>query len=558
MPPLKTRDRNLIALAIGQTVVCATQAATITVDSVADDANATTCTLRDAISNANREGGVAVGLPENSCENPSNGPDTIILPSSQTLNVTGSQSGANGLLINSYITIEGNGSTINIPASSIPSSGSPSVINRRLFYVQAGGNLILNNTTVSGGDVSKNAFLGGAMYVNGIATLNSSTVSGNTAFGGGGIYSKGGLYLNDSTVTGNSATGTTGTNGGGGILVNAGNLFVTQNSEIINNQSATAGGGISVLSGASVALSNSTISENRSPTSISRVANGGGVYVRESLTFDVTESVVSNNTAYRGGGILIGPVIGLGGGIDNTANITGTVINNNFAPVGGGIFSDQVLNINNTSISENTASDGGGLSISNTTFLINSTVSRNTSNTGAAIRNFASLEFNNSTVSGNIGLGIAILNFGTTTLINSTVTAASSASSLFSTGQLVLKNSVITNSNGSDCELSAGTVTADSSNIISDGTCNTNALAVDPQLMPLADNGGPTLTHALSPNSPARNIGVLTDCPTNDQRGVERDFSNGFCDIGSFEFVGDDEVCFVVPTVNLNTVTFCL
>jgi hypothetical protein len=43
--------------------------------------------------------------------------------------------------------------------------------------------------------------------------------------------------------------------------------------------------------------------------------------------------------------------------------------------------------------------------------------------------------------------------------------------------------------------------------------------SIDPLLGPLADNGGPTMTHALLPGSPAINAGVLRHRTQNDQRG---------------------------------------
>ena len=50
----------------------------------------------------------------------------------------------------------------------------------------------------------------------------------------------------------------------------------------------------------------------------------------------------------------------------------------------------------------------------------------------------------------------------------------------------------------------------------------------------LADNGGPTLTHALLAGSPAIDAGDTAVCPATDQRGVARDAA---CDVGAFEFV---------------------
>jgi hypothetical protein len=57
----------------------------------------------------------------------------------------------------------------------------------------------------------------------------------------------------------------------------------------------------------------------------------------------------------------------------------------------------------------------------------------------------------------------------------------------------------------------------------------------DPKLGPLADNGGPTLTMALLPGSPAIDAGNTSLAPATDQRGVPRPFSLA-ADIGAFEF----------------------
>jgi hypothetical protein len=57
----------------------------------------------------------------------------------------------------------------------------------------------------------------------------------------------------------------------------------------------------------------------------------------------------------------------------------------------------------------------------------------------------------------------------------------------------------------------------------------------DPKLGPLADNGGPTLTVALLPGSPAIDAGNTSLAPATDQRGVPRPFSLA-ADIGAFEF----------------------
>jgi cysteine-rich repeat protein len=63
------------------------------------------------------------------------------------------------------------------------------------------------------------------------------------------------------------------------------------------------------------------------------------------------------------------------------------------------------------------------------------------------------------------------------------------------------------------------------------GTANT---PIDPMLVPLQNNGGPTDTHALLPGSPALDKGEDANCPSEDQRGVVRPLG-GKCDIGAFE-----------------------
>jgi hypothetical protein len=63
-------------------------------------------------------------------------------------------------------------------------------------------------------------------------------------------------------------------------------------------------------------------------------------------------------------------------------------------------------------------------------------------------------------------------------------------------------------------------------------------LNADPMLLPLADNGGPTQTHALGAASPALNAGANLTGLAVDQRGFARVFGTA-ADIGSFEYAPD-------------------
>ena len=80
-------------------------------------------------------------------------------------------------------------------------------------------------------------------------------------------------------------------------------------------------------------------------------------------------------------------------------------------------------------------------------------------------------------------------------------------------------------------------ITSLGSNVFTDGTCfqiASDQVVANALLGPLADNGGPTLTHALLAGSPAIDAAGAGACPVTDQRGVARDAA---CDVGAFEFV---------------------
>jgi hypothetical protein len=78
-----------------------------------------------------------------------------------------------------------------------------------------------------------------------------------------------------------------------------------------------------------------------------------------------------------------------------------------------------------------------------------------------------------------------------------------------------LKNTIVAKQlAGLDCD---GTITSLDRNPSSDASCGFAALgdlsSTDPLLGPLADNGGPTRTHALLPGSPGINAGTNIGCP---------------------------------------------
>jgi hypothetical protein len=129
------------------------------------------------------------------------------------------------------------------------------------------------------------------------------------------------------------------------------------------------------------------------------------------------------------------------------------------------------------------------------------------------------------------------------TITNSTISdnLAINGSSICATGTVQLGNTIL--NSGANIFLLGGTVTSHGYNLSDDDgggflTGPGDQINTDPLLGPLQDNGGPTLTHALLPGSPAINTGDpnFTPPPSFDQRGSPfiRVF-NGRIDVGAFE-----------------------
>jgi len=234
---------------------------------------------------------------------------------------------------------------------------------------------------------------------------------------------------------------------------------------------------------------------------------------------------------------------------------------------GGGIINGGTLTITDSLITANTSSaNGGGIFNENILEIIRSTIANNVAvDYGGGIATIGpSLILANCTVSGNVahgaGGGIYQGNEGGTPLvqlINTTVTGNSYELNGSSSGSgggdglylslagVTFSNSIIANNGEQNCatEDLAATPVSLGYNIDSDNTCGLNAtedkVNTDPLLGPLADNGGPTLTHALLSGSPAIDTGNTTVCrnaPVNgiDQRSEQR-LKAGVCDIGAYE-----------------------
>jgi hypothetical protein len=278
--------------------------------------------------------------------------------------------------------------------------------------------------------------------------------------------------------------------------------------------------------------------------------SGGGIYNEGTLV--LRDSSVSGNwhSGISNSGTLTITSSTISG------NATGT--NGLFVAGGAGIFNSGTLTITESTVSENgDLSDNGGGGIHNDGGLVtltNSSVSGNEAQKGGGIFNTGTLTITNSTISGNderqqlsLTTGGGIFNTGTLKITSSTVSGntADEGSGIHNDGTARLTNSLI----DGDC---VGDITSNGYNIESpgdtcgldqDGTDQINVTEAQLNLGELADNGGPTKTHALGAGSVAIDGIPAADCIdadgvllTEDQRGQPRPETGGdACDVGSFE-----------------------
>jgi hypothetical protein len=169
-----------------------------------------------------------------------------------------------------------------------------------------------------------------------------------------------------------------------------------------------------------------------------------------------------------------------------------------------------------------------------------------------------SLYIGNGTVSGNATGGPAVeyasgaqLHFDHATLAYNSPGPALGVNGYPSYSTKVLLNNTIISNNGSpqqNCSSYFGFVYFGTS-ISNDWSCGEVGIVVgDPLLLPLANNGGPVMTHAFRGQSPARNAGTNCTYDT-DARYVYRDTK---CDPGAYEFDQTKVTVTIDPAVKVD------
>jgi len=257
---------------------------------------------------------------------------------------------------------------------------------------------------------------------------------------------------------------------------------------ISGGRSPNNAGGILNNGGAFLTLNDTTVTDNQALGTQQDTGHGGGIYNASDATLTLNRSTVSANKAVT---------LGSGGGISSSTDLTG-----------------KTTTIRNSTISGNTAEvRGGGIYNSD----------------GLTAIEYSTITNNTATLSGN-GSGVASRgdNATKTEVLSSIVSANLNTDVDFVLG-------------------TANTFVSRGFNRIGDGNATAafnktgdQSLVMVPGLGPLANNGGPTQTHAVLKGSSAIDRGAVNGCPKTDQRGTRRP-QNGDgkgtsrCDIGAYE-----------------------
>jgi hypothetical protein len=303
---------------------------------------------------------------------------------------------------------------------------------------------------------------------------------------------------------------------------NAGGAVTLRGTTAQGNQAGSLGGALSA-SGGTTAVESSTLEGNSAGLGGAVATNSGG-------SATILDSTLEGNQASSDGGAVFAT---------NGSRVTvgRSLLAGNYAGVAGGALelgSSARVTITESTLTGNEAGRFGGavLNFRGTLDIVNSTLSGNTAgeNAGAV---------------GNPG--------GTTTITASTITANAAAGNTGGVGNaadhdgtLALHGTIVAGNTAAASPDVSGALVSGGYNLIGDGTGATGLGAegdqvgtadapIDPRLGPLADNGGPTPTHALLPGSRAVDAGgPAPDGLTTDQRGLPR-VVRGAMDVGAVE-----------------------
>lgn len=418
----------------------------------------------------------------------------------------------------------------------------------RVLEVARGATVVLDSLIISGGTTTDGrrtveAGNGGGIYNAGSLTLRNTTVSNNSTGGGGtrprrggagglggGIYNKGVMLIEDSIVRGN-ATGDGGVGEGydgddwdyGWTDWDSGWL------DTYNGMGGPGGAGGGICNVGTLTMRRAVVSHNltgeggygfrgdypsRHDDSIASGGTGGpGAAVYSSGTLVVEECSFSDNLTGRGGDGR--HIAGAGGAGSGLYQCGGTVL-----------VERSAISGNRTGASSRFGGSGAGIFVEKGSMLVrNATIAANTTGYG---------NFRGGSAAGLYNAGGAIELEHVTLSGNATGeggTYPGGVGGIYqSSGALTLRNSIVAGNMAAQGEVDLEIWTGE---LVKRGE---NLVGGDPMLMPLANNGGATLSMEPRPGSPVIDAGgVLSGGSEYDQRGWPR-VAGDAPDLGAVEW----------------------
>ena len=249
--------------------------------------------------------------------------------------------------------------------------------------------VIIDGLTITGGS----ALGGGAVFASGDLTLRNSTVTGNEAFGflGGGAIFTQAVYsptviVEDSRILENIS------HDSGGAFQVTNSTLIVRRSEIRGNMALNSGGDIFGVSGGGIFAAGSTVQilDSTLDGNVAEGGQGGALHGNSGVDLTIEGSTFSNNSAGTGGGGISvsgnfvirnstlsgnlatgGAFSGNGGGLAVGSSITGelsnvTITDNTVFGYGGGVSSSTQIAVHNSIIAGNNAISlvGGDVDVS--------------------------------------------------------------------------------------------------------------------------------------------------------------------------------------------------
>lgn len=296
-------------------------------------------------------------------ESVEDGDEFVIKGSIKATNAPGN---SGGITVTKKITVRGDGTNPELDANSnhtgTPPADAPATPHR-IFTVEDGGELTLENLTLKGGNEVSD--YGGAIHIKtgSAADIRNTRIYGCKALNGGAICNKGTLILSECHIGSNTDANEAKYEGGAIFSMATDPASCTiKGTDITYNKAGRSGGGICIVKGkCTIEPKGTTPTLIDHNTCSGSSAKGGGIYVGAAGSCTIKSlTKISNN----GGALCKGGGIYNAGTLEIEGNSSGKVeIVSNNGEFGGGIYHQMgILTTKYTEIKNNSATlNGGGI-----------------------------------------------------------------------------------------------------------------------------------------------------------------------------------------------------